>query len=245
MHRFFIPLESFNGETVHFPKNESRQLASVLRARTSDVVIALDNSGMEFIVELQHVAPTNVSGKIICTRKSLGDPRVKVTLFQSIIRQDKFEYVLQKGTEVGISTFVPISTERVMIKSSGLEKKYARWNRILKEAAEQCNRGSIPSLYFPESFPSALDTFTGLGLIPWEEEKQLGIQTFIRDVLHSEVEEISIFIGPEGGFTKQEISCALRNNITAITLGQRIFRTETAGLVTAAILLSNLGELGG
>ena len=144
MHRFFVSSESLTGEKVHLPAHVSEQLSRVLRAKNGDEVILLDSSGLERFVRLDSVERHSCVGTVVKTVKGKGEPTVSVSLYQALIKSDRFEYALQKGVEVGVSRFVPFISERTEVESPS-KPRLTRWRRIIREAAEQSG--------FPETLP--------------------------------------------------------------------------------------------
>ena len=241
MHRFFVSEDSIQGDKVSLEPRVARQLRDVLRARQGTRVILLDNTGYEYDVELSWVGKDGGEAKVRESRPARGEPHTQVRLYQSILKGDKFELVLQKGTEVGISAFYPVFSLRSVV-TDVRPNKQERWERVLAEAAEQAGRGRLPLLSGPVLFTDACEGVEGLSLMPYEEEGVTGL----REVLHNSTVDgpINLFIGPEGGFEEQEVDFARSQGITPISLGPRILRAETAGLVAATAVLYELGELG-
>ncbi len=236
MHRFFVT--DIQDEQVVFSPEQARQISAVLRMEPGQLVIVLDNLGWEYEVELVEVEKRRVTAVIRRKHPAANEPTTRLTLYQSLLKRDNFEWVLQKGTELGITRFVPLLTERTVAR---LPKKTHRWQRILTEAAEQSRRGRIPQLAEPMRFPQALANLSPqqTALIPWEKANQ----TSLRDGLKEAKTNISLFIGPEGGFTAEEIEQARQHNLIPVTLGRRILRAETAAIAAAAIILHELGEM--
>lgn len=244
MHRFFVSPAALQNDILTFPPSQARQIREVLHLRAGEEVIALDNSGREYRVVLGKIAREEVSGKVLESYPSRGEPHTRVILVQGLLKSDKFEWVLQKGTELGITEFVPMLTARVVADSvSG--KKMERWRQIVREAAEQSGRGKLPQIRALLTFEEAISSVTsagGLMLIPWEQERTLDL----RAVLDADVRDpIYLFIGPEGGFTEDEIDRARQAKARVVTLGPRILRAETAGLVAASAIFFARGELSG
>lgn len=207
----------------------------------ADEIIVLDNTGNEYRVILDSISRQAVLGKIVEKRSAHGEPRTQIILYQSLLKADKFEWVLQKGTELGIAAFSPIVTER-SINDVG-KNKFTRWSQIVTEAAEQAGRGKIPLLLPHQPLSTALETAQtrgGLILVPWEQENSYDLKTALEA---SDSTTIHIFIGPEGGFSGQEIEMARQAQARIVTLGPRILRAETAGLVTASAILFARGDL--
>lgn len=203
--------------------------------RATDEIVVLDNSGNEYRVRLNPFAHGRVNGEILETRAAGGEPHTQIILYQALLKADKFEWVLQKGTEIGIVAFAPIVTER-SVQQVG-KNKFARWNQIVTEAAEQAGRGKIPPLYAHQPLAHALQSALssdGLRLMPYEQEDAHDLNSVLAPL---EARTIHLFIGPEGGFSENEIELARKKHAHVITLGPRILRAETAGLVAASAIL--------
>ncbi|MDP6402013.1 MAG: RsmE family RNA methyltransferase [SAR202 cluster bacterium] len=250
MHRFFVAAECIEASAVTLSGDAARQIARVLRARPGDRITVLDDSGWEYAVTLEAVGPSRVEGVITDRALSRGEPRVEVVLYQALLKMDRFEFVLQKGTELGVSRFVPVFSERSVPRpriGKGEVARQARWRKIIAEAAEQSRRGRLPVLDEPVAFGEACDQVEGMAVIPWEEESRTGLKAALlgwaaEKDRHSSV---SVVVGPEGGLTEQEVGYARERGILPVTLGDRILRAETAGIVAVAAVLYELGELGG
>lgn len=230
LNRFFVLPEQIVGETVAFSKETSLQLLKVLRMKAGGRVIVLDNSGWEFEVELTDVSRSSL-GRILDKRLNQAEPTSPLTLYQSVLKKDKFEWVLQKCTELGVTKFVPMVSERSG-RNEISANKIARWERIIQEAAEQCGRGKLPVLAASMSFADAVGLGEEHGVIPHEKEDG----TYLSDLTKAPT---AIFIGPEGGFSNAEIQLALTHNITPISLGKRVLRAETAAVATTSFIQIN------
>lgn len=240
MHRFFISPENLIGERIVLAADVAHQIRNVLRLRVGATIMVLDNSGWEYEVVLRQVDKQQVMGQAIAKRPSPNEPATQLILYQSLMKRDKFEWVLQKGTEIGVSRFVPLVTQRSLVQEVDIkEGKLFRWQKIMTEAAEQSRRGRIPVLDTPQTLPQALAEHPArLGLIAWEEEAGLTLRAALAG--WERPSHLSLFIGPEGGFAKEEIEAAEMANIKPITLGKRTLRAETAALVAAALVLYEL-----
>jgi 16S rRNA (uracil1498-N3)-methyltransferase len=252
MQRFFVPPDWIQGNQVTISGPQAHQITNVLRMRPDDRVIVLDNSGWEIEVQLVAVDRNLVEGQVIHRRLAGSEPRTKISLYQSVLKGNRFEFVLQKGTELGVVEFVPVIAHRCVISDlDAVEKKRSRWKRIIQEAAEQSRRGRKPTLRPVSLFPRACEQArhaAGLSLIPWEGEDLLPLRDILRGAPQDREStwppfSIGLFIGPEGGFTAEEIATAERYGLVPVTMGPRILRAETAGLVAAAAILYELGDL--
>ena len=185
-YRFFVEPSAFRGRDVLIENAElTHQLGNVLRLRAGERVLLLDNSGWQYVVTLSQVEPGRVAG--IVERKELagGEPRTKLTLYVALMRPERFEWVLQKGTELGVSAFVPLICERSTIADAGelSERKLDRWGRIVREAAEQARRGKVPRLAPALLFPTACDQAVqrGLAILLWEGMGTLSLRRMLRE----------------------------------------------------------------
>jgi 16S rRNA (uracil1498-N3)-methyltransferase len=248
MHRFFVRPESIWNGRVSFAEEQARQIRQVLRLRPGAEIVVLDNSGQEYVVTLTDVTSRHVSGRVESQRPSAGEPRVRLRLCQSLLPREKFEWVLQKGTEVGVSAFVPVLTQRSLARdvASVTPAKVARWGRIITEAAEQSGRGRLPELHWPVSFGEALGQAAASHyiLLPWEKATQDSVGRALSRLTPDNQPAIALFIGPEGGYSDEEIEQATVARANLVTLGSRILRTETAAVVAAALVLYELGDMG-
>lgn len=246
MHRFFVPPSNIGGGRVTLTADAARQLTRVLRASHGDTIIALDGSGYEYRVTLDVVSPKQASGVIRDIYTTNGEAQLRITLYQGLMKADRFEYVLQKGTELGISRFVPIVCERTVARSAITVARAGRWRRIIREAAEQSGRCRLPALDSAVSFGKACDSIVKPAIIGWECERNSGIKDVLlcQKANIEDAQSIGIVIGSEGGLTEAEVAQALSRGITPVSLGRRILRAETAGIIAAAAALYEMGELG-
>lgn len=248
MNRFFVSEENLQGDKVVLGRRQAHQIRNVLRMGAGERVIVLDNRGWEYEVILTAVGRGEITGRVAEKRPASGEPRVQITLYQSLLRRDKFEWVLQKCTEVGVSRFVPIVTERSIIRDPAAvtPTKLARWRRIITEAAEQCGRGRIPELAPPATLGEVVSGLEGFDccLVALAQGPGEGIRRGLRRSDATPV-TIAVLTGPEGGFTEEEGRLCRDSGAIAISLGERILRTETAAVVAASLILYELGELEG
>lgn len=245
MHRFFIKSIIKKTKQVIIPENLRHQLINVLRLSVGDKITLFDNSGWEYITELKEIKKDNLIGFIIEKQKNSSEPLIKITLYQPILKSDKFEFILQKGTELGVTNFVPIFCDRSIKRWNDdqiLTKKYPRWKKIITEASEQCQRGIIPELNKPLDFTKAI-TYPNKNMskfIALTGNKNSKLKQIPQSNINM---EIGLFTGPEGGFTKEEIELSKANSIKPISLGNRILRAETATIILITAILIKFDEI--
>ena len=240
MHRFFIPADQIDDNQAIITDAIAHQIRNVLRMEKGQHIVVLDNSGWEYEVELAHIERKQVIGKVVEKRPSPHEPRTHITLYQSLMKRDKFEFVLQKATEIGVSRIVPVISQRSLVQTADLKaNKQERWQRILTEAAEQSHRGRIPELAPPLKFNEAIIQLPNYQLpIICYENGGVDVKTAVSHLAATPT--IALFIGPEGGYHPNEIQQAQQHGATIITLGARILRAETAALIAPALILHEL-----
>lgn len=242
MPKFFVSKENINDHIITLEGDNAKHIGNVLRAKIGDKITVCDGEGRDYECEIEEITKGSVAAKITDIFSNNNEPSIKITLYQGLPKADKMELVIQKCIEIGIDRIVPIKTEHTVVKLEGKEeKKLQRWNKIAEAAAKQCGRGKIPRVCGIMSFKDAVIEAAGLdsAIIPYEKERDNSLKSFAKEFRG---ESIGIFIGPEGGFSEEEISFAKERGISSVTLGRRILRTETAGLVASVILLYELED---
>lgn len=255
MQRYFVSPQAIRDQQVRITGDDVKHITRVLRLQPGDEVICADGRGNSYLVRLTNLQPDAVVGDMIRKLDEKVESQVNLTLVQGLPKSDKMDLIVQKGTEMGIQRFVPIETERTIVQYDAKKetKRLERWQRIAKEAAEQSHRLVIPELQEVTSFRAWMEREArayDLLLIAYEAEAEQGmrevLQRYSVDSPHRVIpRSIAVVIGPEGGLTKEEVDFALKKGARAVTLGPRILRTETAGLVAAAIILYHYGQMGG
>lgn len=166
--------------------------------------------------------------KILREVENSHETRLRINLYMALIKQDKFELALEKTTEVGVSSIIPVIFKRTVVNINGKEdKKLLRWQKILESAAKQSKRDIIPTINNPEKLENI--DFKGTLIVPYEGAENLYIDDVLKGI--KDIEEISILIGPEGGFDESEIEYLKNLGCKIVTLGTRILRAETAAIV--------------
>jgi 16S rRNA (uracil1498-N3)-methyltransferase len=246
MHRFFLPRSSFEGEWVRFPEETASQIHRVLRLKPGQIVIALDGEGREYEVRLRKVENHHAEGLVLLERMVVGEPRFELTLLLAITQREKFEWMLQKCTELGAAHFVPVICARSLSHAEReAQKKLDRWQKIVKEAAEQSRRGRIPLVNEAVGFEEAVGNRAApdtLKLIAWEGEETKSLSAALRAADPRPV-RARVLVGPEGGFETQEVALAAKCGFAPVSLGRRILRMETAAMVCTALTMYEMDEM--
>lgn len=257
MDRFFVEPEHLNldDRTLYIDGEDVKHISKVLRYGQGDEIEVCDSNGHEYICRIESIDKTRIDLSIVDEVDINRESRIRVSLYQGVPKSTKMEIILQKLTEAGVDEIVLVNTKRsvVNIKGDKADKKFDRWERIIYEAAKQSKRGLIPKLRGILSFKEALEDMgkNDINICPYEVEKSLGIKKAlqtgqVKKILENNDEvRVGIFIGPEGGFAEEENEMVKAAGIASVTMGPRIFRTETASIVATAITLYELGDIGG
>lgn len=248
MHHFFVEPEDIDRDRVIITGDDVQHITRSLRLGSGDQITVADGAGTTYLVEIQHTDEKVVEGDIINELERKVEPDLEVTLVQGLPkRKKKMDLIVQKSTELGVSRIVPLLTERTVVKLTAdkAERRQERWQKIAREAAKQCQRSRIPKVKPVKEFSQleAAETLQAdLALIPWAEETSYSWRQVINE---GQPQSISVVVGPEGGFTPQEIDQAQEWGLKPVSLGPRILRAETAGIASVTMALYEAGDLGG
>jgi 16S rRNA (uracil1498-N3)-methyltransferase len=249
MQRYFLPPGQFEGQTVTIEGDDAHHLQRVMRAEIGDEVICSNGTDRETLVRITALDKGVVTGEAVRELSMSAEPAAKVWIAQSLPKGDKMEIVIQKGTEIGAARFLPFLSERTVVQYDAKKeaKRTERWQKIAKEAAEQAHRNRVPVIDAVLSWKQLLKEaeHADAAWICYEKEDGKQLRTAIREALTSgKAGNFVLAVGPEGGFTEQEIKQAEAAGFISVSLGQRILRTETAAMVALTCLLYETGEMG-
>ena len=244
--RFFVPPEAFGDGSITITGDLFRHMAKVLRLKSNDTVLLADGKGNEFPGVILAIGRESLT---VSLREPRREPAVaagpRITLYQGLPKGDKMDLILQKATELGVAEIVPFAAARSVprVRKGEENVRLARWQRIALEAARQSGRTSIPTVSWGGGLEEVLRrSGDAAKLLLWEEERDNRLkETLARLPLP---ETIALIIGPEGGLTTEEAASARDCGFIPVSLGKRIVRTETAGIVMLAILQFYWGDLG-
>ncbi len=242
MRRFYCTSENVTESTVLFDRDESKHIARVLRMEAGDEIIVSTGDGLDRYATLT-VVGDECEAEIKSIIKNENEPSAEIILFQSVIKNEKMDILIQKVTELGITKIVPVITERTVVKfedDKKEKKKQERWQKIALEACKQCGRSRVPEVLSAMSFSEALKLFGEAEekIVAYEEEKTVSIVSAIK-----KAKSIGYFIGPEGGITENEHKRLKEAGAISVSLGKRILRAETAAIVTGGVVLALMGEM--
>lgn len=240
MANFFANKDVFFRDPIIIEGEEANHMIKVLRMKEEEKITVFDGCGNCADCIIEKIDGKSVVAKIEKRYLSETEPKLKITLFQGIPKNPKMDLIIQKATELGVVRIVPVNTKRIVAKIDK-ESKIERLQRIAFEAAKQCGRAYIPKVENPVDFNEAVEMMKTFdrAIIPYECEKD----GKLKEALEGEIESLAIIIGPEGGFEESEILKATEAGVVPVTLGKRILRTETAGLIAAALSLYVKGDM--
>ena len=221
---------------IRLATDEAHHVARVLRLRVGDRIGVFDGVGQEWHAVLTAVGRDAVDARLEAPCVEPVEPNLEVTLFQALCRSDRLEWVLQKGTEIGVRRFVPViaaGSDRTRVSAN----RIARWRRIVVEACKQSGRRWIPAIDDPVPIEGARAHGAGWVL-------DTGSAPPIAAVLAERPRAASILVGPEAGLSVEELASLARQGWSRVSLGPRVLRTETAGAVAAALVLHAWADLG-
>ncbi|MEK6742352.1 MAG: 16S rRNA (uracil(1498)-N(3))-methyltransferase [Nitrospirota bacterium] len=234
--RFFITPDQVRDPYITVVDDDVRHIGAVLRKQPGDLLTLLDGQGKEYTVRITAIEKTEIDTEIV-DRRERKPLSPMIILGQGLPKSDKMDWIVQKATELGVSSLAPIVTERTILKVKDEEKRVARWQKIAREAAMQCDRPDIPQVKTIRSFSTFIRTLAPgpqtLLLLPWEEGTEP-----VKNVLRGQkdLKHVVVLIGPEGGFSQAEADAAKEKGFHLVSLGPNILRTETAAIAVLSII---------
>lgn len=257
MPRFFIPGQTRPGRVVVISGKDAGHITRVLRMGQGDALEITDSTGKDYLARIKRGSEEQVILDVVAEGSSVcREPSVFITVFQGLPKGDKMDNIVRRNTEIGVSRFVPVITERSVSRPDKAvrEKRVARWKRIAEEASKQSGRQRVPDVLDVMGFDDAIQLAArekalcadndreSLILFPWELETSEGVGGILRE--NRGIQDVMCFIGPEGGFSHAEAEKAVKHGALSCSLGPRILRTETCALVLSSIILYEAGEMG-
>lgn len=242
---FYAPPERIEANQATLDKTETQHLSKVLRLKKAAMVMVVDGLGMAYRGEIEKIGRQETVVRLHSQLRNFGEPTVRVTLAGSLSTGDKFDSVVQKGTELGVKRFVPILSERSMVNLSDpkrIKNRIRRLEKVALASIKQCQRSYRPDIAAPVSLEDFLKETDpeALNLI---FHTARGAKPFNRVKIPSDTKRASLLVGPESGFADGEAEMAIQAGYQLVSLGERVLRTETAGPIVCALLMNALGEL--
>lgn len=223
---------SLTGDNIHYAQR-------VLRMRQGDSLDLIDGLGFEYHAVIRSMNSETVSVEILA-KNAIDDPSADLTLCQSLLKSDKMDFIIQRSVELGVNTVVPFVSSRSVarLSSEAALQKVTRWQKIATEAARQCGRSIIPTVQPVLSFNDMLERSDEgtVKLIFWEAEAERTIRQVFRDREGQSDDRYCFIVGPEGGFSGEEVWRAKEKGFLSVSIGKRVLKVETAVLSILAIL---------
>lgn len=238
---FYVKNNQVNSETISIIGDDVKHIKNVLRYKIDDELEICDELGSRYFTKIKEFLENEILLEILEQSDKNTEMPVKIDLYQGLPKFDKMDLIVQKTTELGVSSIIPVMTERVIVKleKANENKKIERWNKIATEAAKQSGRQLIPVVENVVNLEKIVEKLSkyDIVIVPFECEKDSTLKNILKNV-KNKIENIAVVIGPEGGFSEKDIAILEKNpNVVKVSLGKRILRTETAGLATIAMLL--------
>lgn len=237
MRRFYTPIEQFQADTILLLSEETRHLRDVLRLREADKIAVFDGGGGEFLCEIQAIEKKQTVLKILEEiTPAAPESDLDFTLAVALLKGEKFDLVVQKAVELGVTKLVPLNTTRADVKLKDAEKKTERWRKIALEACKQSGRARLMSVENPFDFGKFIKTADGAKIL-FAERDGNGFSAIEKS------SKITAVVGAEGGWETAEIAAARAHEFQIVTLQGRILRAETAAITVAALIQHRFGDL--
>ena len=239
---YYVHPDQVMSDRLLITDDELHHMTRVCRKQIGDSFCAVDGLGNMYTCELQNIDAHGAEAKILKKQERFGEPDIDLTIVQAPPKGNRFDVVIEKGTEIGVTRFLPVRTTRSLAVSAS---KTERWRRISRAAMKQCGRSVWPSVYDEMDFRDALaETHSSdLKIIAHESEHNNLLIEYLRGQEFQKPNlSAVVFIGPAGGFTEEEIKTAKKNGCESVSLGPRRLRSETAAIVAAALCISHFSS---
>lgn len=244
MPKFFVDGSQIKNGKMQITGQDAHHIFSVLRLAPGNRITVCDGQGTDYDCLLQAVDTESAWASVLERSPSGSEPAIKISLFQSLPKGAKMELIIQKTVELGVHEIIPVLSENTVVKlrPGRGHAKEERWQKISEAAAKQCGRGIIPQVLPPVSLEQAAAAAAALdfSVAAHEKERCYGLKQALGQMRG---QSLGIFIGPEGGFSQNEIEMLVAGNILPVSLGRRVLRTETAGFTALLLSLYEKNEL--
>ena len=245
--RFYAPDADRAGNTIDLPDEEAQHLTRVLRLRTGAAIRVFNGRGGEFDATIDAISKSRVRLRLITAREAAHEPRVAITLAQAVLKADKMDAVVRDAVMMGVAAIQPMVTARTEVALSTLQRgrRIERWHRVAVSSAKQCGRATVPAILAPRSFTDIVAALTamtlpGPGVMLVEPSASRNLLA-LRDLGDQRARDTSMLIGPEGGWTAEEIDEA-STACRLVTLGARTIRADVMAIVAIAALFATWRE---
>ena len=246
--RIYFPGITGKGETFDLGGENLRYVKSVLRMRKGDRLILFDGAGWEYETVIKSFSADGIDVEVM-GKNRIEEESPNITVLQALPKANKMDSIVRKATELGARRIIPFRAARSVpqLTAEKADVRVSRWRSIATEAARQCGRADIPEVSDVLSFEEMLASVEGapLKIIFWEEESERGIKKLLRENKYEGAKDVTVMIGPEGGFSREEVESAVRRGFISVSLGRNVLKVETAAVTIISIIQYELGIFGG
>lgn len=243
MQHFFVTPEQVKESHIFIEGSDVNHMKNVLRMKVGEELLISDGNNGQYHCRIERFEKESAVAAILEQEETDTELPSDIYLFQGLPKGDKMELIIQKAVELGVRAIIPVSTKRTVVKldEKKAAKKVSRWNEIARSAAKQSGRGVIPTIADVMDYRKAVESAGALDVVLIPYELAEGMRE-TKEIISSIVpgQSVAIFIGPEGGFEREEVELARTCGAREITLGKRILRTETAGLAILSVLMYHM-----
>lgn len=239
MELYYTDKSNIYSNRLHIYGQEAHHISRVMRHKVGDVIYVTDGEGNEYQCTIDKIN-NHIEANIVNINRKAREPKIKIALAQSVIKGFRMDIVIEKATELGVNEIIPVITDRTIAQVS--ERKVERFKNIAYAALKSSTRTLLPQISSPITFSQLLNRIYDydLALLAWEEEKQHRLADIIPA---QQFRKILLIIGPEGGFSEEEIQKTLKLGVRCFTLGPRRLRAETAAITALSLLMYELKEM--
>lgn len=239
MSTFYIKNKQKNEDNILIEGQDAKHIKNVLRYKVGDKIDVCDEFGVRYETLLEKFENDKVLLKIVLKKEFEQESSISITLFQGLPKGEKMDLIVQKATELGVDEIVPVEMERSIVKldAKSAQKKVDRWNKIAYEASKQSGRQFVPKVSNVDILKNIIEKFSKYDIVvlPYEKENKQNLKQLLAN--NKNLKNVAVVIGPEGGFSDNDLALLNISNVHSVTLGSRILRTETAGIAVLSMLL--------
>jgi len=244
---FYVDPKNVEKDSLRIEGDEAKHICLALRKREGEIIEVVDGEGMKYQVQVTAKGKDWVQGKIISQTRKENEPFTELTLAQALIKGVRMDFLVEKVTEIGVCSIIPLITGKSLIKlekGSKVISRVNRWNRIAISGMKQSLRSKLPEIQNPVSFQELLAKVKDydLSLIACQTKGS----KFLKEILEGKkrLKKVLLLVGPESGFTQEEMDISFKSGIIPVSLGPRRLRSETAGIIFSSLVLHELEDLG-
>ncbi len=243
MRKFFVKSNQINDKIINIIGDDVNHIKNVLRLEKDTLIKICDfDNKINYICKIDTISKEKIECSINQVAKNEAEGKVNLEIYQGLPKSDKMELIIQKGTELGTSKFIPTKFERCVVKLEGKDeqKKIERWQKISEASAKQSGRDIVPIIDNIKNLSEIDVGLYDIVFLAYEEEKENSIKDELKNIEKKESYNIAVIIGPEGGITEKEVSLLREKGAKVVTLGNRILRTETVALYLSSVIMYEL-----